>query len=247
MEINSVTNLYQNQELKKDSQKEYDNYSTFAEILAVNSTQSIYQTQQTNSVNTSPYNKEETQKDYSSYNTFAELRDIPYKEAKANYNSIKKRAEELHNKELTEGTVEGTKGMGFSAMWFQLNNIERYADNDKLNKTVYETLREIKDPLEAFVMDSELEFNLKNYYHGYDTKASFQIDERTYGKEIPDLTRAQINSINVEDFLSKMTSTFTKDYEEAPNYVKNQYKAIVDGYSLFQQSYNQSKKEPFYA
>ncbi|WP_152055348.1 hypothetical protein [Aliarcobacter butzleri] len=65
MEINSVTNLYQNQELKKDSQKDYDNYSTFAEILAANSTQSIYQTQQTNSVNTNPYNKEETQKDYS--------------------------------------------------------------------------------------------------------------------------------------------------------------------------------------
>lgn len=96
-------------------------------------------------------------------------------------------------------------------------------------------------------MDSELEFNLKNYYHGYDTKASFEIDEKTYGKEIPDLTRAQINSINVEDFLSKMINTFTKDYEEAPSYVKNQYKAIVDGYSLFQQSYNQSKKEPFYA
>ena len=66
MEISSVSNLYQNQELKKDSQKEYDNYSTFAEILAVNSTQSIYQT---NSVNTNPYNKEETQKDYSNYNT----------------------------------------------------------------------------------------------------------------------------------------------------------------------------------
>jgi len=76
MEISSVSNLYQTQESKKDIQKDYDSYSTFAEILAVNSTQSIYQTQQTNSVNTSPYNKEETQKDYSSYNTFKELRDM---------------------------------------------------------------------------------------------------------------------------------------------------------------------------
>lgn len=45
MEISSVSNLYQTQESKKDSQKDSDSYSTFAEILAVNSTQSIYKTQ----------------------------------------------------------------------------------------------------------------------------------------------------------------------------------------------------------
>ncbi len=246
MKISSVSNLYQTQEVKKDSQKEYDNYSTFAEILAVNSTQSIYQTQQTNSVNTSPYNKEETQKDYSSYNTFKELRDIPYEEAKANYNSIMKRIEELEAKELAENTFEGTKGMASTSTRIQIGTAV-YSDNDKLNKALYETLRGIKDPLDSQVMNSELQSNLENYYHGYTTKASFQIDEETYGKEIPNLTRTQLSSINVEDFLSKMTSTFAKDYEEAPSYVKNQYKAIVDGYSLFQQSYNQSKKEPFYA
>ncbi|MCG3669706.1 hypothetical protein L5F33_05515 [Aliarcobacter butzleri] len=245
MEISLVTNLYQNQELKKDSQKEYDNYSTFAEILAVNSTQNIYQTQQTNSVNANPY-KEETQKDYSSYNTFKELRDIPYEEAKANYNSIMKRIEELEAKELAENTFEGTKGMASTSTRIQVGTAI-YSDNDKLNKALYETTQAIKDDVEAFVTTSEIYENMRNYYHGYDTKASFVIDEKTYGKEIPDLTRAQINSINVEDFLSKMINTFTKDYEEAPNYVKNQYKAIIDGYSLFQQSYNQSKKEPFYA
>ena len=246
MKISSVSNLYQTQEVKKDSQKDYDSYSTFAEILAVNSTQSIYQTQQTNSVNTSPYNKEETQKDYSSDNTFKELRDIPYEEAKANYNSIMKRNEELEAKELAENTFEGTKGMASTSTRIQIGTAV-YSDNDKLNKALYETTQGIKDDVEAFVTSSEIYENMRNYYHGYDTKASFVIDEKTYGKEIPDLTRAQINSINVEDFLSKMTSTFTKDYEEAPSYVKNQYKAIVDGYSLFQQSYNQSKKEPFYA
>ncbi|MDN5114531.1 hypothetical protein [Aliarcobacter butzleri] len=245
MEISSVSNLYQTQESKKDSQKDYDSYSTFAEILAVNSTQSIYQTQQTNSVNANPY-KEETQKDYSSYNTFKELRDIPYEEAKANYNSIMKRIEELEAKELAENTFEGTKGMASTSTRIQIGTAV-YSDNDKLNKALYETTQGIKDDVEAFVTTSEIYENMRNYYHGYDTKASFVIDEKTYGKEIPNLTKAQINSINVEDFLSKMTSTFTKDYEEAPNYVKNQYKAIVDGYSLFQQSYNQSKKEPFYA
>ena len=246
MEISSVSNLYQTQEVKKDSQKDYDSYSTFAEILATNSTQSIYQTQQTNSVNTSPYNKEETQKDYSSYNTFAELRDIPYEEAKANYDSIMKQVEELEAKQIAEGTFEGIKGMASTSTRIQIGTAI-YSDNDKLNKALYETTQGIKDDVEAFVTTSEIYENMRNYYHGYDTKASFQIDEKTYGKEIPNLTRAQINSINVEDFLSKMTSTFTKDYEEAPSYVKNQYKAIVDGYSLFQQSYNQSKKEPFYA
>ncbi|MCT7562445.1 hypothetical protein N5U23_00285 [Aliarcobacter butzleri] len=246
MKISSVSNLYQTQEVKKDSQKDYDSYSTFAEILATNSTQSIYQTQQTNSVNTSPYNKEETQKDYSSYNTFAELRDIPYEEAKANYDSIMKQVEELEAKQIAEGTFEGIKGMASTSTRIQIGTAI-YSDNDKLNKALYETTQGIKDDVEAFVTTSEIYENMRNYYHGYDTKASFQIDEKTYGKEIPNLTRAQINSINVEDFLSKMTSTFTKDYEEAPSYVKNQYKAIVDGYSLFQQSYNQSKKEPFYA
>ena len=246
MEISSVSNLYQTQEVKKDSQKDYDNYSTFAEILATNSTQSIYQTQQINSVNTNPYNKEETQKDYSSYNTFAELKNIPYEEAKANYDSIMKRANELKDINESKGIEEGTKGLGSRAMFEQLDKVN-ISNNETLNKALYETLRGIKDPLDSHVMNSELQSNLENYYHGYTTKASFQINEETYGKEIPNLTRTQLSSINVEDFLSKMTSTFTKDYEEAPSYVKNQYKAIVDGYSLFQQSYNQSKKEPFYA
>ncbi len=245
MEISSVSNLYQTQESKKDSQKDSDSYSTFAEILAVNSTQSIYKTQQSNNVNTIPY-KEETQKDYSGYNTFAELKNIPYEEAKANYDSIMKRANELKDKNESKGIEEGTKGLGSRAMFEQLDKVN-ISNNETLNKALYETLRGIKDPLDSHVMNSELQSNLENYYHGYTTKASFQIDEETYGKEIPNLTRTQLSSINVEDFLSKMTSKFTKDYEEAPSYVKNQYKAIIDGYSLFQQSYNQSKKEPFYA
>ncbi|MCT7610237.1 hypothetical protein N5U14_05220 [Aliarcobacter butzleri] len=245
MEISSVSNLYQTQEVKKDSPNQYDKYSTFAEILAVNSTQNIYQTQQANSLNANPY-KEEPQKDYSSYNTFAELKNIPYEEAKANYDSIMKRANELKDKNESKGIEEGTKGLGSRAMFEQLDKVN-ISNNETLNKALYETLRGIKDPLDSHVMNSELQSNLENYYHGYTTKASFQIDEETYGKEIPNLTRTQLSSINVEDFLSKMTSTFTKDYEEASSYVKNQYKAIIDGYSLFQQSYNQSKKEPFYA
>ncbi|RBQ31954.1 hypothetical protein CRU92_04080 [Arcobacter sp. FW59] len=244
MKISSVTNLYQTQEVKKDSQKDYNNYSTFAEILAVNSTQSTYQTQQTNSVNVNPY-KEETQKDYSSYNTFAELREIPYEEAKVNYEAIEKRAFELRAKHRNEDIEEGTKGLGSRAMFEQLDKVN-ISNNETLNKALYETLRGIKDPLDSHVMNSELQFNLENYYYGNETRASFVYVPKTYGKDYQ-LTKEQLSSINVEDFLSKMTSAFTKDYEAAPSYVKNQYKAIVDGYSLFQQSYNQSKKGPHYA
>ena len=52
---------------------------------------------------------------------------------------------------------------------------------------------------------------------------------------------------NVEDFTSKMVSAFSEDYENAPLVVKEQYKDIVDGYSLFQKNYNQAVREPYYA
>ncbi len=35
-----------------------------------------------------------------------------------------------------------------------------------------------------------------------------------------------------------MLNTFTKDYEAAPREAKEQYKKIVDGYSIFWQVYN---------
>ena len=44
-----------------------------------------------------------------------------------------------------------------------------------------------------------------------------------------------------------MVGAFTEDYVNAPISVKNQYKQIIDGYNLFQQNYNQTKKEPYYA
>ena len=206
-----------------------------SELMRVNSVSSIIQVKETKSINTSS-NIEKTQKDYSGYTTFKELKDIPYEEAKENYEAIEKRALELRAKHRSEGIEEGTKGLASRAMLEQLDKVN-ISNNDELNKALYETLRGIKDPLDSFVMNSELQFNLENYYHGNETRASFVYDPKTYGKNY-ELTKEQLSSINADDFFSKMLNTFTKDYEAAPREAKEQYKKIVDGYSIFSQVYN---------
>lgn len=236
MEIGSITNSYQTLEAKSNSQKDYgSSFSSFAELMRVNSVSSINQTKETKSINTSS-NIEKTQKDYSEYTTFKELKDIPYEEAKENYEAIEKRALELRAKHRSEGIEEGTAGLASRAMFEQLHKVN-ISNNDELNKALYETLRGIKDPLDSHVMNSELQFNLENYYHGNETRASFVYDPKTYGKNY-ELTKEQLSSINADDFFSKMLNTFTKDYEAAPREAKEQYKKIVDGYSIFSQVYN---------
>ena len=235
MEIGSITNSYQTLEAKSNSQSYGGSVSSFAELMRVNSVSSIIQVKETKSINSSS-NIEKTQKDYSGYTTFKELKEIPYEEAKENYEAIEKRALELRAKHRSEGIEEGTKGLASRAMLEQLDKVN-ISNNDELNKALYETLRGIKDPLDSFVMNSELQFNLENYYHGNETRASFVYDPKTYGKNY-ELTKEQLSSINVDDFFSKMLNTFTKDYEAAPKEAKEQYKKIVDGYSIFSQVYN---------
>ena len=235
MEIGSITNSYQTLEAKSNSQSYGGSVSSFAELMRVNSVSSIIQVKETKSINSSS-NIEKTQKDYSGYTTFKELKEIPYEEAKENYEAIEKRALELRAKHRSEGIEEGTKGLASRAMLEQLDKVN-ISNNDELNKALYETLRGIKDPLDSFVMNSELQFNLENYYHGNETRASFVYDPKTYGKNY-ELTKEQLSSINADDFFSKMLNTFTKDYEAAPREAKEQYKKIVDGYSIFSQVYN---------
>lgn len=235
MEIGAITNSYQTLEAKSNSQSYGGSVSSFAELMRVNSVSSIIQVKETKSINSSS-NIEKTQKDYSGYTTFKELKEIPYEEAKENYEAIEKRALELRDKHRSEGIEEGTAGLASRAMLEQLDKVN-ISNNDELNKALYETLRGIKDPLDSFVMNSELQFNLENYYHGNETRASFVYDPKTYGKNY-ELTKEQLSSINVDDFFSKMLNTFTKDYEAAPREAKEQYKKIVDGYSIFSQVYN---------
>src|SRR5574344_273343 len=235
MEIGAITNSYQTLEAKSNSQSYGGSVSSFAELMRVNSASSINQTKEIKSINSSS-NIEKNQKDYSGYTTFKELKEIPYEEAKENYEAIEKRALELRAKHRSEGIEEGTKGLASRAMLEQLDKVN-ISNNDELNKALYETLRGIKDPLDSHVMNSELQFNLENYYHGNETRASFVYDPKTYGKNY-ELTKEQLSSINVDDFFSKMLNTFTKDYEAAPKEAKEQYKKIVDGYSIFSEVYN---------
>ena len=200
---------------------------------------SISSTSEVKSVKNTAYSQQTSKIDYSNY-TPSQIKEIPYEEAKANYDEIKARIDDLGKQVLSSD--EGNKHINNV---FQLSKV-KLSDNDKLNKAVYETMRAIKDPFESVMMGDEINTNLKDYYYGKDVNASFVVSNNPIHTD-KNLTTAQINSINVEDFLSKMVSAFSEDYENAPLFVKEQYKQIVDGYSLFQKNYNQAVREPYYA
>lgn len=191
------------------------------------------------SVKNSIYSQSSPKIDYSNY-TPAQIKEIPYEEAKANYDAINQRINDLGMK-----VFSFDEGMVYSDACTQLCSV-KLSNNDKLNKAVYETLRAIKDPIESITVSDEIHTNLQDYYYGKPVNASFVVSNNDIHAH-ENLTRAQLNSINVEDFLSKMVGAFTEDYLNAPISVKNQYKQIIDGYNLFQQNYNQTKKEPYYA
>ncbi len=191
------------------------------------------------SVKNSAYSQSTPKIDYSNY-TPAQIKEIPYEEAKANYDAINQRINDLGMK-----VFSFDEGMVYSDACTQLCSV-KLSNNDKLNKAVYKTLRAIKDPIESITVSDEIQTNLQDYYYGKPVNASFVVSNNDIHAH-ENLTKAQINSINIEDFLSKMVSAFTEDYVNAPISVKNQYKQIIDGYNLFQQNYNQTKKEPYYA
>ena len=192
------------------------------------------------SVKNTAYSQQTSKIDYSNY-TPSQIKEIPYEEAKANYDAINQRINDLGRQVLP--SEEGNKHINNV---FQLSKV-KLSDNDKLNKAVYETMRAIKDPIESVTVGDEINANLKDYYYGKDVNASFVVSSNNDIHAHENLTTAQINSINVEDFLSKMIGAFSEDYENAPMFVKKQYKQIVDGYNLFQKNFNQAVREPYYA
>ena len=200
---------------------------------------SISSTSEVKSVKNTAYSQQTSKIDYSNY-TPSQIKEIPYEEAKANYDEISKRITDLGNQVLSFD--ESNKHIDAS---IQLRKV-KMSDNDKLNKAVYETLRAIKDPLKSSEVDSEIQTNMQDYYYGKKTYASFVVSNDPIHTD-KNLTTAQINSINVEDFTSKMLDTFSKEYANTVGVVKEQYKQIVDGYSLFQKNYNQAVREPYYA
>ena len=191
------------------------------------------------SVKNTAYSQQTSKVDYSNY-TPSQIKEIPYEEAKANYDEINQRINEIDDQKLSfdESNMK-------SNVFFQLSKV-KLSDNDKLNKAVYETMRATKDPIESITVSSEIQTNLQDYYYGKDVNASFVVSNNDIHTD-KNLTKSQLNSINVEDFTSKMVSAFSEDYENAPLVVKEQYKDIVDGYSLFQKNYNQAVREPYYA
>ena len=200
---------------------------------------SVSSTSEVKSVKNTAYSQQTSKIDYSNY-TPSQIKEIPYEEAKANYDEISKRINDIDDQKLSfdESNMK-------SNVFFQLSKV-KLSDNDKLNKAVYETMRAIKDPLKSMVVGDEINANLKDYYYGKDVNASFVVSNDPIHTD-KNLTTAQLNSINVEDFTSKMVSAFSEDYENAPLNIKEQYKQIVDGYSLFQKNYNQAVREPYYA
>ena len=200
---------------------------------------SVSSTSEVKSVKNTAYSQQTSKVDYSNY-TPSQIKEIPYEEAKANYDEISKRINDIDDQKLSfdESNMK-------SNVFFQLSKV-KLSDNDKLNKAVYETMRAIKDPLKSMVVGDEINANLKDYYYGKDVNASFVVSNDPIHTD-KNLTTAQLNSINVEDFTSKMISAFSEDYENAPLNIKEQYKQIVDGYSLFQKNYNQAVREPYYA
>ncbi len=187
------------------------------------------------SVKNTAYSQQTSKIDYSNY-TPAQIKEIPYEEAKANYDAINQRINDLGMKVFSfdEGNV-------YSDVCTQLCSV-KLSDNDKLNKAVYETLRAIKDPIESMTVSSEIHTNLQDYYYGKPINASFVVSNNPIHTD-KNLTKSELNSINVEDFLSKMVSAFSEDYANTSGVVKQQYKQIVNGYNLFQKNYNTEKEK----
>jgi hypothetical protein len=190
-------------------------------------------------VKNTAYCQQTSKIDYSNY-TPAQIKEIPYEEAKANYDEINQRINDLGMKVFSfdEGNV-------YSDVCTQLRRV-KLSDNDKLNKAVYETMRNIKDPIKSMLLSDEIQTNLQDYYYGKKTYASFVASNNDIHTD-KNLTKSQLTSINVEDFLSKMIGTFSKEYADTSGVIKQQYKDIVDGYSLFKKNYTQAVREPYYA
>jgi hypothetical protein len=200
---------------------------------------SVSSTSEVKNVQNTAYSQQTSKIDYSNY-TPAQIKEIPYEEAKANYDEINQRINEIDDQKLSfdESNMK-------SNVFFQLSKV-KLSDNDKLNKSVYETMKATKDPVKSMMMGFEIQTNLQDYYYGKDVNASFVASNNDIHTD-KNLTTSQLNSINVEDFLSKMTSTFSENYENTTGVIKQQYKDIVDGYTLFQKNYTQAVREPYYA
>lgn len=192
--------------------------------------------QEVNKIKTS-YNKEQAiEVIYNNY-SFQELREIPFEEAKENYDQIKQRINAINKSDQDGGE--------YWALMFQYENINMTNDTS-FNKALYNTMQNTDDRAQVLSMYYELHSNLRDYYYGKDMYAGFiASNDNIHADKY--LTQAQLFSINYDKFISKMLDTFTKDYEKTSGPVKEQYKNVVDMYSDIQNTYSSSIKESYYA
>jgi hypothetical protein len=201
-------------------------------------TNTVSQVTKTNQV--SSYANTELKADYSKY-TASEIRDIPYEEAKMNSKDIIKRLENLDTKNVSQPVDMENVAARFQIAYAQSNG------NEKLDKAMYGMMQSVSAD-DVLPLSLELSINLQDYAAGKDIHAGFVKGdgyEELHSNQA--LSQQQLKNINVDDFLSKMLETFTKDYNEAKGSVKEQYKTVVSAYELLKENYESNLKEPFYA
>lgn len=208
-------------------------YSSYDFINSSSSVKSTSETSFSEYLSKTQKNSETTNSkeiDYSNY-SFEELKAIPYKEAKANIEKIKERKEELS---LEEGD--------FSLM-FQFGSLN-FSNNEKVNKALYNTYQKLDDG-EAASFSLNMQIGMEDYYHGKKLYAGFvRSNDNIHANT--QLTKEQRNSINFEDFISKMLEVYMKGYQDSKGTVKEQYKEGIANYSMMQSFYQETKSQAFY-
>ena len=96
----------------------------------------------------------------------------------------------------------------------------------------------------------DLQMTMSDYAIGKDIHPTTMVGNDTNGNPIHSdkiVTKQQLKSIDFDEFLSKALSAFTKGMNETSGEVGDNYKRLVNNYSLLQENYNQVKSEPIYA
>ena len=104
--------------------------------------------------------------------------------------------------------------------------------------------------MEKILFASGLQMTMSDYHAGKDIHPSTMVGDGFDGKPIHAdkvITKEQMKNINFDAFLSKALSSFTKGMNETKGAVQDNYKRLVNNFSMLQESYNQVKKEPIYA
>ncbi len=173
-----------------------------------------------------------------------DLEKLSYDEFKNNINTIQNRFDTILKESPDELNSNKDFLVNVSVMADRISIVNKFP-NENMSKALFDTLNNTEQSSQKVFFASEIQQNLTDYYYGKNVQASFMVGEGIHSTE--SLTKQQMNSINFDDFISKMLSNFGKDVATSGGSVKQQYQGIVDGYSLLKQNYDFQKSEPIYA